>query len=80
VLFGYRAKETRRAELQSNLAAYQVWRLAWLQRVKKLPKKPDNLTGKGNRRRGTGPDWRAQKAAIELLNAQIGGFDNRKKD
>lgn len=45
-------------------------------RAKRLPRKPDDLTKA--RRKGTGADWKAQKAAIELLNAGLGGFDNRR--
>lgn len=63
--------------LNVNLAAYQVWRLAGMMRLKRLPAKPDDLMKK--KRASTGPDWRAQKAALELFNAGIGGYDNRKK-
>lgn len=47
-----------------------------MMRFKRLPKKPDDLTKK-KRKVGTGDDWRLQKAAIEMFNAGIGGFDNR---
>jgi hypothetical protein len=68
------------SELHANLAAYQAWRLAFLMRVKKLPQKPDDLMSKkGQRRAGSGSDWKAQKAMIETINAMFGGFDNRVK-
>lgn len=68
------------SELHANLAAYQAWRLAYFMRVKKLPPKPDDLTSKkGPPRSGSGPDWKAQKAMIETINAMFGGFDDRPK-
>lgn len=63
------------ADLKANLASWQIWRLAHFMRAKTLPRKPDDLTKK--KAKGTGPDWKMQKAAIELLNAAIGGFDSR---
>ncbi len=62
--------------LHANLAAYQVWRLAHLMRMKRLPRKPDDLTKK-RKAASSGPDWKAQKAMITMLNAAFGGFDNR---
>jgi hypothetical protein len=68
-------------ELQSNLAAYQVWRLAHLMRTKTLPNKPDNLisTKKNKKPIGSKMDWKMQKSIFEMYNAALGGFDNRKK-
>lgn len=63
-------------ELTANLTTFAVWRLAWMMRFKTLPKKPDDLT-KEAKRPGVGEDWRMQKAAIEALNAALGGFDER---
>lgn len=68
----------RESKLHANLAAYSVWRLAHLMRLKRLPAKPDDLTRA--RRKGTGADWKMQKAAIELLNSGVGGFDNRRPE
>lgn len=78
MLRGELRRVRRESEFQANLAAYQVWRLAHLMRAKRLPRKPDDLTKA--KKRSTGPDWRAQKAVIELLNAAYGGTDNRKKE
>lgn len=74
---GWGNQVERESKLAANLAAYQVWRLAHMMRLKRLPRKPDDLTKK--KKVSTGPDWRNQKAAIELLNAAMGGFDNRPK-
>lgn len=65
----------RDSRLHSNLAAYTAWRTAVLSRTKVLPRKPDDLFKR--RRKGTGDDWKAQKAMIETINAALGGFDNR---
>jgi hypothetical protein len=67
----------RESELQANLAAYQVWRLAHMMRLKRLPRKPDDLTTK-KRPGSTGENWKMQKAAIEMFSAAIGGYDNRR--
>lgn len=80
VFKGYAKKINQEAELHSNLAAYQVWRLAHMMRFKRLPKKPDDLLDSKKNKPSTGPDWKAQKQAIEMLNAAVGGFDNRKKE
>jgi hypothetical protein len=77
VFAGWANQVEREAKLAANLAAYQVWRLAHMMRFKRLPRKPDDLTKK--KTVSTGPDWRKQKAAIELLNAALGGFDHRPK-
>lgn len=74
---GVAKRINREAELHSNLAAYQVWRLAHLMRLKHLPRKPDDLTKK-KRPGATGDDWKMQKAAIEMFSAAIGGYDNRR--
>lgn len=77
VFRGEAKRVDRETRLQANLAAYQVWRLAHLMRLKRLPRKPDDLMK--TKRISTGDDWRAQKAAIELLNAALSGSDARKR-
>lgn len=72
---GQRLKQE--TELQANLASWSVWRAENFRRARNLPRKPDDLTKK--KPPSTGGDWKAQKAAIELLNAALGGFDHRPK-
>lgn len=77
VFAGWGNQVEREAKLAANLAAYQVWRLAHMMRFKRLPRKPDDMTKK--KAVSSGPDWRAQKAMIEMFNAGVGGYDNRVK-
>jgi len=62
-----------------DLASWQVWRAAWLARIKPklLPKKPDELI----RKRSPGPAmaWQEQKSIVNMVNQMYGGGDKRKK-
>lgn len=78
VIAGESKRIERENRLKANLAAYQVWRLAHLMRVKRLPRKPDDLM-KAKKNTGSGADWKKQKAVVEMMNAAFGGFDNRDK-
>lgn len=73
-------RRNQEIELKTNLASWQVWRLAYLMRFKKLPDKPDDLLKAKEAKKGTGENWKAQKSVFEMYNAAFGGFDNRKKD
>ena len=59
-----------------NRTSWTVWRLAYLMRLKRLPRKPDQLFKK------TGParDWQSDKKLVEMFNSLVGGSDGRMKD
>lgn len=82
VINEYMKRRNDEIELHSNLAAYQSWRTAILTRAKKIPRKPDDLmkTRKRKKKNGHQQDWKDQKAAFEMINAAMGGFDDRKKE
>jgi len=78
VIITHRNNLERSFKFQASLAAYSAWRGAYFQRLKKLPNSPDDLTSK-KQKVSTGPDWKKQKAAMEMLNRAVEGFDKRVK-
>lgn len=73
ILVAWSKAKQQDVHLAANLAAYQAWRSAVLGRSKRLPRKPDDLVKSSRKRSGTGPDWRAQKSALQVLTAAMGG-------
>ena len=69
------AQNTRRDS--ADLVSWAVWRLACLQRYKRLPRRPDELLKE--KIAGSGGDWKVQKRMVEILNRMLGGTDDRKK-